>query len=807
MGIASLDAALSGLRISQKQISVISNNVANVGTPGYTRKILPQSSQAILGETVGVSGETVIRNVDINLTRDLWTQISAVGNFDIQKTYLSRIEQFHGDPAKELSIAAELSKLKDSFAALSDKPEDSFLLAATVNQAVDTANKINDFSTFITTLRNDAQNEVQNTVDRINDLLVQVANLNAQIEDNLNIGRTTALIEDKRDDAIKELSQLIEISFFKRGDGVLVVQTNDGTELASEKYTALTFDPTRLSALTYYPDSAAGVYVGDPVANPVSAVDITTHSPGGKLGGLLNLRDTIFPKQMAQLDELAHKMALRMEAQGVALFTDSSGAIPGDTAPDPTTLPLPTSVEYVGFSATIQVNESIIDDPSLLQSGTFGGTSNTGSNEVIRRILEFSFGDMNYQEAQNTDAATQVDLLNTGGADLQTWLGLRSSNTLTAGRTLTAFADVNALIASANGLLGPTTDTFRITFEESRTGLGPDSIDISLSAAQLQAGATAADQIVAEINAQIALLPVSAGLNAVASVGTNGQIVIQTTGTLEIDSTNPANPMTQTGLNFLGLSDNAGSPIATTDPYFDIQIGNRSPVRITIEPADTSATLISKLQAVSGVAIDTTNFALDGLLKIRPGNDYDDPDFGGDLKITGGPFTTSTATYGAPPATTARTAIDDGVNIVSALFGSYTLSGTVVTNSTPVLDVIYGSETDASLAAPIPTLAFRESLLGPNADIETEIIGANTLIDFSQKMINNHAQEIRLVEARQEDESALQDLLETQILDDSGVNLDEELGHLITVQTAYSASARVLSAVDELFKELISAIR
>lgn len=115
MGLAGLDAALSGLRTYQKQIEVISTNVANVGTEGYTRKILPQSSQAIQGETVGVLQETIVRRVDLRLTRDLWTQVSSVGFYDVQEAYLNRIDQFHGDPAAEISVASEISRLRDSF--------------------------------------------------------------------------------------------------------------------------------------------------------------------------------------------------------------------------------------------------------------------------------------------------------------------------------------------------------------------------------------------------------------------------------------------------------------------------------------------------------------------------------------------------------------------------------------------------------------------------------------------------------------------------------------------------------------------
>ena len=806
MGIASLDAALTGLRVSQQQISVISNNVANVGTPGYTRKILPQSSQAIQGVTVGVLAETIIRNVDLNLERDLWTQVSAVGEIGIQQTYLNRVQQFHGPPDQELSVAAEISRLYDSFAALADSPADSFLQATTLDQASDTANKINDLSNLIRTLRNDAQDEIRETVTRINDLLLQIADLNDKVQDNLNIDRTTAYYEDQRDAAIKELSGLIEISFFQRGDGVLVIQTNQGQELASERAEQLSFSPTSLSAMSYYPNSAAGVYLRDPIENPVSAVDLTMLSVGGKLGGLLQLRDVTFPKQMAQIDEVAHKLALRLDAQGLRLFTDPSGVVPTDTPPDPTTNP-PTPVSYVGFSAIIQVNEAIISDTSLLKNGTYGATLDTGSNEVIRRVLEFGFGTVEYQQAENTDIATQVDLLNTGGLDLQNWLGLFSSNTMTGGRDLSAFASVGDIVLSANGALDNPNDVFHITFEEARTGLGPTTITIDLSIANGFAGATAVDQLVAHINNEIGLAGVPAGLAASASVGPNGELIINTRGSYEIDANAGPTSIGNSGLVFFGLSDSGGTPISPTDPYFDVQVGNNTSVRITLEPGDTDVELIAKLQAVPGLAVDTVNFAVDGVLRLRPGNDFVNPDFGGDLKLIGGPFDSNGAGYGAPPATTARGAIDNGANIISALFGTYNISGAAIIDQTPVSSTNYGSETDASLPVPIPTLPFREEYLGPNADISTGLIGSQRIIDFAQKMINEHSQETILINARIQDEESLRDVLETQLLDESGVNLDEELGHLIVVQTAYSASARVLTAVDELFQELLNAVR
>lgn len=805
MGISGLDAALAGLRVSQQQINVISNNVANVGTPGYTRKILPQSSQALQGVTYGVAAETIIRNVDLNLQRNLWTQVSAINELDIQQSYLQRVEQFHGPPDAELSLAAEIARLRDSFSSLAESPEDPFVQASTINQAIDTANKINDFSDLVNTMRNDAQDDIEETVNRINSLLEQIADINEEVRNNLNLGRTTAFYEDQRDSAIQELSELIEISTFVRGDGVLVVQTNRGQELASDRAEALFFNRTPVSATSSYPDSINGIYVRNP--DDQASVDITTLSPGGKLGGLLTLRDVTLPKQTAQIDELAHKLALRLDAQGLRLFTDGTGAVPSDAPPDPTTDP-PTPVEYVGFAGTIQVNQAIIDNPLLLKDGTYGASLATGSNEVVRRVLEFGFGDVNYQEAANIDLTTQVDLLNTGGADLQTWLGLFSSNDIVGSRDLTPFASIADLVLSADGALDDPDDQFQITFEEARTGLGPTTITIDLSDADaLGVGTNATEQLVDYINNTV--LPasgISPDLAVVASVGVNGQLQIETRGSYEIDS-NGVNGIGDEGLIFLGLSDNAGAPIAPQDPYFDIQIGNADPVRITLEPGDTSVELLAKLDAVDGLAVDTANFAIDGVLRIRPGNDYDNPDFGGDIKIIGGPFDTAGAGYGAPPAAGLRAAIDDGANIVSALFGTYSVSGAAILDESPVLNYAHGSQTDGSIAPPIPTVPFRESLLGPDANISTGVIGSLELVDFAQKIVNEHTQELILVGRRSEDESSLRDALETQFLDDSAVNLDEELGNLIVAQTAYSASARVLTAVDELFQELLNAVR
>lgn len=799
MGISSLSTALSGLRINQQQINLISSNVSNVGTEGYTRKILPQSSQVVEGKSVGVVSGIVTRNIDSRLQRDLWTQVSQVAFYDVQSSYLSRVDQFHGAPDANVSVASEIAELQDTFAALANSPTDQFLLSDVVDQAEDTARKINDLADFYTTLRNDAQDEAATTVTAINDLLEQIAELNSQIRFGNISGASVAETQDARDNAIVGLADFIDVSTFSRGDGVIVIQTRQGVELASDTAAELFFRPTPLSPSNAYPNTAAGIFVGDP-RESAAAVDITSRGIGGRLEGLITLRDETFPKQTAQLDELSHKLALRFEAQGLRLFTDQSGTIPADTPPDLTTDPQ-TPVEYVGFSSLIEVNSLVLENPELVRTGTFGATSSTtDANDVIRRIIEYTFGETNFQTATNTDPATSIDLRAgaTGGTTLQEWLGVRSNSTLQSAVSLTNFTSVANIVAAGGtdvfGTAPNETDSFIIRFDDPDIGGGPYDVEIDLSAIPA-GGVSAAQDLVDAITADPDWANIVTDFGATTTIDSDGRLVLNSRSNIQIVN-DPTSPISDQGFAFLGLAEQT---INANNPYFDVAVGNNDATRITIDAADTETELIAKLQTVPDLAVEID---ADGFLSLRPGNSFSNPDFGGDLRIIGGPFTTQGATLAGTAS--GRTSIDDGVNIAQALFGTYQLSGSgIIQDLSPITDTRYASETASGSNE---FVSFRSANLGPSANIDSEIDLSLSLRDFSQKIINEVSQELSLLEAREADESTLQNLLNQQIVDESGVNLDEELGFLIVVQTAYSASARVINAVEELFDELLNVI-
>lgn len=79
-----------------------------------------------------------------------------------------------------------------------------------------------------------------------------------------------------------------------------------------------------------------------------------------------------------------------------------------------------------------------------------------------------------------------------------------------------------------------------------------------------------------------------------------------------------------------------------------------------------------------------------------------------------------------------------------------------------------------------------------------------TLSEIGAELLGRAGQAAKEIEARAEDRQALRDEMSQRISEVSGVNLDEEMANLITYQTAFNASARVITATTEMFDALLA---
>ena len=121
--IESLLAAKNALQTTQAQLQITSGNIANLNTEGYTRKIAPQQSVVLDGQTAGVELTDIQRNVDENLLRQIRAQIAVLASQQIQSSYLERTQVLFGSLADNASIGHVITELGTALEALGNAPE------------------------------------------------------------------------------------------------------------------------------------------------------------------------------------------------------------------------------------------------------------------------------------------------------------------------------------------------------------------------------------------------------------------------------------------------------------------------------------------------------------------------------------------------------------------------------------------------------------------------------------------------------------------------------------------------------------
>src|SRR5690606_16920972 len=132
--------------------------------------------------------------------------------------------------------------------------------------------------------------------------------------------------------------------------------------------------------------------------------------------------------------------------------------------------------------------------------------------------------------------------------------------------------------------------------------------------------------------------------------------------------------------------------------------------------------------------------------------------FGGDIRLIGGPFSTTA------PVEASLAGLPGSVTIVTALFGSYSVNGGNVSEFSPINDVAYRSEVSAGSGQYV---SYRSRLLGPGTGVNTQLTAASSIIDYGQKMVNKQMQDLVIAQSNAEDEATLRDLLDRQLSDES----------------------------------------
>ncbi len=297
-----LTSAISGLSTAQAGLDVISSNIANVNTEGYTRKLFVPESVVLAGNGAGVQLADIIRNVDQNLLKDTRNARSEVGLLASTNSYYRRVQDTFGTPQSNSSISNQLNRLQQEFSTLTTSPETVSQQLAAVQAGVAAASGLANMSKTVQTLRLNADREIEAAIGEINSYLGNISALNDQIAFGYSTGRQTEDLEDKRDVALNKISDLLDIRYFQNSNGSVTVFTSDGTTLCDSQ-------PVKMSHVALTLVSPTSSYAGGDFNGVFAGVrDITTSIRSGRIKALVDMRDNTLPDMQAQLDQLAKSL-------------------------------------------------------------------------------------------------------------------------------------------------------------------------------------------------------------------------------------------------------------------------------------------------------------------------------------------------------------------------------------------------------------------------------------------------------------------------------------------------------------------
>ena len=326
-----LNIGMSGLNAAQGSLSVLSNNIANVNTPGYSRQQTTQianASNQYGGVFIG-SGTTLadVRRV-YNEYLDTAYQNSTALNSDAN-AYLEQVnavDKVLSD--KNTGISSVLSSFFATLQTASSNPSDLSARQLLVANAKTMSNRFNSISTQLTQQKETINSQLSTMSDQVNQLTSSIASLNKQIYQAQGSASTApANLLDSRNEAVRSLNELIGVTATEK-NGQFSITTGTGQSLVEGGIS------NTISAVPSKTDNSQYTIQLNVSGTTLDLGSVVT---GGSIGGLLRYRSDALMPAINELGRLAIATADTMNNQlgqgldlngdfGTSLFKDVNSA-------------------------------------------------------------------------------------------------------------------------------------------------------------------------------------------------------------------------------------------------------------------------------------------------------------------------------------------------------------------------------------------------------------------------------------------------------------------------------------------------
>lgn len=425
MGLTTaLQIGRSALHASQVAIQTTGNNLSNAATPGYSRQIVSFSpirdtryGNAFLGRGVQVSG--IRRQVDQAIMARLNAGISQESAAATSHDLLAAVETTLNE-LSDNDISSGLSAFFNVWSELANTPGNNATRTLVVQQGATLAGQMRAIRSDLLNLRAQVDQQLDANTRQANDLVNTIADLNRQIIDAEGGSAQANGLRDRRDQLVQELSLFMDVTAVEQPDGSVNI-------LAGSLPVVLGGDARGVQLIreTNGDRMEVGVYLRE----PQERIEVRS----GRIGALLEKRDTLVNETLDQLDRVASQLIFqvnRLHSQGygttpltrVTGTQNVAGADVTRAFNDPaneTFGELPFQVRTGGFNVTvrnaatgetqtIRVNVDLDGLTTTGATGTADDTSLADIRDALNAIPNLS-ASINANGTLSIDAANGYD--------------------------------------------------------------------------------------------------------------------------------------------------------------------------------------------------------------------------------------------------------------------------------------------------------------------------------------------------------------------------------------------------------------
>lgn len=384
-----LNSARTSLEVSQKQIEITGNNIANVNTEGYSRQsaqLNPYPSMNFGNFFVGqgVKITDVSREHNVFVSNQLAEKSVAYGYENGKTTTFSELERIF--PITDNNLSSSMDSFFDSWQELSTNPTDIVLRDLVIQQGSVLADKFNATATQLDQVQSNISDQVISGVEDVNSKIQQIAELNDRIYTIEINGQTANSARDNRELLLQDLAETLGAESYELPNGMVNVQLPAGLPLVNGN------EPMRIEAVTNGSDMELVLHTSGVTRT------INEYNLGGQFSGLMELRDKFIPALESDLDQLAYTVINQVNAlhQSGTGLDNSTGL---NFFKDPPNLDNPvivppaeaTAANWLNAARTMSVSLSDASQVAAAQTPAPGNSVLAGDNTNALAIADLSY--------------------------------------------------------------------------------------------------------------------------------------------------------------------------------------------------------------------------------------------------------------------------------------------------------------------------------------------------------------------------------------------------------------------------------